>query len=180
MIDLDYDNPDIYDELPLNYRIESSIRSFKKQNIISNKIIISSKQIFYTTISSSILMIALLFPTYNIKAQEENEEAENDPLTILSTIRTLLNQSITEINAGNYTGASELVDVAYIDNYEYIEDPLEELDSELMEETEVMIREDLASAIEDQKPLDEITTLHNNIKSNLDTAEKLFQQQQQQ
>jgi hypothetical protein len=140
----------------------------------------SSKQIFYTVISSSILMAVLLFSSssYNIKAQEENgEEAENDPLTILSTIRTLLNQSITEVNAGNYTGASELVDIAYIDNYEYIEDPLEELDSELMEETEVMIREDLASAVEDQKPLDEITTLHNNIKSNLDTAEKLFQQQ---
>ena len=47
-----------------------------------------------------------------------------------------------------------------------------------MEETEVMIREDFASAIEDKKPLDEINTLHNNIRSNLDTAEKLFQQQQ--
>jgi hypothetical protein len=45
-----------------------------------------------------------------------------------------------------------------------------------MEETEVMIREDLASAIEDKKPLNEITTLHNNIKSNLDMAEKLFKQ----
>ena len=141
-----------------------------------------SKQIFYTVISSSILIAVLLFPpSYNIKAQEENgEETENDPLTILSHIRTLLDKSITELNAGNYTGASELVDIAYIDNYEYIEDPLEELDSELMEETEVMIREDFASAIEDQKPIDEITTLHNNIKSNLDTAEKLFQQQQQQ
>jgi len=31
-----------------------------------------------------------------------------------------------------------------------------------MEETEVNIREDLASAIEDKKPLDEITKLHNN------------------
>jgi len=141
-----------------------------------------SKQTFSIVISSSILVAVLLFPTfYNIKAQEENgEETEKDPLTILSNIRTLLNQSITELYAGNNTGASELVDIAYIDNYEYIEDPLEELDSELMEETEVMIREDFASAIEDKKPLNEITTLHNNIRSNLDTAEKLFQQQQQQ
>jgi hypothetical protein len=117
-----------------------------------------SKQTFYIVISSSILTGVLLFPTsYNIKAQEENgEETEKDSLTILSNIRTLLNQSITELNAGNNTGASELVDIAYIDNYEYIEDPLEELDSELMEETEVMIREDFASAIEDKKPLDEI------------------------
>ena len=45
-----------------------------------------------------------------------------------------------------------------------------------MEEIEIMIREDIARAIEDKKSLDEITTLHNTIKSNLDIAEKLFKQ----
>jgi hypothetical protein len=50
----------------------------------------------------------------------------------------LLQKSIIELDAGNYTSASELVDIAYIDNYEYIEDPLKELDKDLMEETEVM------------------------------------------
>ncbi|MDF2738531.1 MAG: exported protein of unknown function [Nitrososphaeraceae archaeon] len=136
----------------------------------------SSKQMFYTAISSGIFMIiVLLFSSYDIKAQEENEEKSN-PLTILSNIRNLLDKSMTELNAGNNTGASELVDIAYIDNYEYIEDPLKELDKDLMEETEVMIREDFASAIEDKKPLDEITSLHNNISYNLDMAEKLFKQ----
>ena len=130
---------------------------------------INTKQVFYT-ISLGILMTALLFSSsYNIKAQEENEETKSDPLTILSNIRNLLDKSITELNTGNYTGASELVDIAYIDNYEYIEDPLKELDQDLMEETEVNIMEDLASAIEDKKPLDEITKLHN-IRSNLDMA----------
>ena len=134
----------------------------------------SSKQMFYTAISSGIFMIiVLLFSSYDIKAQEENEEKSN-PLTILSNIRNLLDKSMTELNAGNNTGASELVDIAYIDNYEYIEDPLKELDKDLMEETEVMIREDFASAIEDKKPLDEITSLHNNISYNLDMAEKSF------
>ena len=129
---------------------------------------INPKQMFYS-ISSAILMASLLFSSYNIKAQEES-----DPLTILSNIRNLLDKSITELNTGNYTGASELIDIAYINNYEYIQDPLKYLDKDLMEETEVMIREDLTSAIEDKKPLDEITTLHNNIKSNLYMAEKLF------
>ena len=134
---------------------------------------INPKQMFYS-VSLGILMASLLFSSYNIKAQEENEEAESDPLTILSNIRNLLDKSITELNTRNYTGASELVDIAYIDNYDYIEDPLKELDQDLMEETEVMIREDLARAIEDKKPLGEITTLHNNIRSNLDKAEQLF------
>lgn len=134
---------------------------------------INSKLTFYT-LSSGSLMVVLLLALYNINAQEENEK--NNSLTILSNIRDLLDKAITELNAGNYTGASELVDIAYIDNYEYIEDPLKDLDKDLMEETEVMIREDFAGAIEDKKALDEITILHNNIKSNLDMAEKLFKQ----
>jgi hypothetical protein len=138
----------------------------------------SKKQMFYRISSSFILMVVSLFPSFNIEAQEEEnaEEEKSNPLTILSNVRNLLDKSIAELNAGNYTGASELVDIAYIDNYEYIEDPLKELDQDLMEETEVMIREDLSGAIEDKKPLNEITTLHNNIKSNLDMAEKLFKQ----
>ena len=138
------------------------------------KIMLNSKHILYTISSEILMVMVLLSPLYNIKAQEENEKS--DPLTILSNIRNLLDKAITELNKGNYTGASELVDIAYIDNYEYIEDPLKELDKDLMEETEVMIREDFASAIEDKKPLYEINTLHTNIESNLEMAEKLFKQ----
>ncbi|HEX7142722.1 MAG TPA: hypothetical protein VF222_09620 [Nitrososphaeraceae archaeon] len=134
----------------------------------------SSKQVFYTISSIILVVVVAITPSYHIQAQKENEE--NDPLIILTSIKNLLQKSITELNAGNYTGASELVDIAYIDNYEYIEDPLKELDNDLMEETEVMIREDFASAIEDKKPIEEITTLHNNIKTNLDKAEQLFKQ----
>ena len=112
---------------------------------------LNSKHILYTISSGILMVMVLLSPLYNIKAQEENEKS--DPLTILSNIRNLLDKAITELNKGNYTGASELVDIAYIDNYEYIEDPLKELDKDLMEETEVMIREDFASAIEDKKPI---------------------------
>ncbi|MGI9009624.1 MAG: hypothetical protein ACR2F1_00350 [Nitrososphaeraceae archaeon] len=138
------------------------------------RIMINSQHSLYTISSGILMAMMLLSPLHTIKAQEENEES--DPITILSYIRNLLDKSITELNTGNYTGASELVDIAYIDNYEYIEDPLKELDKDLMEETEVMIREDFASAIEEKKSLDEITTLHNAIKSNLDIAEKLFKQ----
>ena len=143
---------------------------FKNVSIKDN---VKFKTCLYT-ISSGILItiMILLSSLHNITAQEENEKS--DPLTILSNIRNLLDKSITELKAGNYTGAPELVDIAYIDNQEYIEDPLKDLDKDLMEEIEIMIREDIARAIEDKKSLDEITTLHNTIKSNLDIAEKLF------
>ena len=61
---------------------------------------INTKQVFYT-ISLGILMISLLFSfILHIRAQEENEEAESDPLTILSNIRNLLDKSIIELNRG--------------------------------------------------------------------------------
>ena len=134
---------------------------------------INSKNIF-NIISSVGFMLVLLLSSYNINAQEEKEES--NPLIFLTNINNLLQKSMTELKAENYTGASDLVDTAYIDNYEYIEDPLKELDKDLMEETEIMIREDLAGAIEDKKSIDEITVLYNNIKTNLTMAEKLFKQ----
>jgi hypothetical protein len=134
---------------------------------------INLKNIFIP-ISSVGFMLVFLLSSSNINAQEEKEES--NPLIFLTNINNLLQKSMTELNAGNYTGASDLVDTAYIDNYEYIEDPLKELDKDLMEETEIMIREDLAGAIEDKKSIDEITVLYNNIKTNLAMAEKLFKQ----
>ena len=134
---------------------------------------INSKNIF-NIISSVGFMLVLLLPSYNINAQEEKEES--NPLIFLTNINNLLQKSMTELKAGNYIGASDLVDTAYIDNYEYIEDPLKELDKDLMEETEIMIREDLAGAIDDKKSIDEITVVYNNIKTNLAMAEKLFKQ----
>ena len=128
----------------------------------------------FNPISSVGFMLVFLLPSFNINAQEDKEES--DPLIFLTNINNLLQKSMTELNAENYTGASDLVDTAYIDNYEYIEDPLKELDKNLMEETEIMIREDLAGAIEDKKSIDEITALYNNIKTNLAMAEKLFKQ----
>ena len=134
---------------------------------------INSKNIF-NIISSVGFMLVLLLSSYNINAQEEKEES--NPLIFLTNINNLLQKSMTELKAENYTGASDLVDTAYIDNYEYIEDSLKELDKDLMEETEIMIREDLAGAIEDKNSIDEITVLYNNIKTNLAMAEKLFKQ----
>ncbi|MDX1373059.1 MAG: hypothetical protein R3321_11345 [Nitrososphaeraceae archaeon] len=105
-----------------------------------------------------------------------NAQEDEDPLQIVSNIRNLLNQTMIEYKSENFTGASELVDIAYIDNYEYIEDPLKELNEDLMEETEVMIREDFSDAINDQAPIEDINAQYTQIQNNLDTIENLFSQ----
>jgi hypothetical protein len=43
-----------------------------------------------------------------------------------------------------------------------------------MEETEIMLREDLSTAIEERAPVEQIQQLMNNINGNLDRAKQLF------
>jgi hypothetical protein len=104
------------------------------------------------------------------------EESQNtrEPLEIISTIQTLLNQAAVEYGNQNFTGAAELAQTAYLDHYEFLEAPLAQLDPALMEATEIMIREDLQNAIESRVPLSELQQLVNTIDGNLTTAQQLF------
>ena len=105
---------------------------------------------------------------------EDTQETQRQPVKIIEDIQVLLNKILNEYKAQNYTGAEELATVAYLENYEYVEAPLEEKNEELMEETEIMLREDLSTAIEEKVPLDQVQQLMNNINGNLDRAKQLF------
>ena len=83
-----------------------------------------------------------------VSATTEEEDSQREPTELISTIRDLLNQTMVEYNKQNYTGAADLADVAYIDNFEFLEAPLAEEDEQLMEETEITLREDLSRLIE--------------------------------
>ena len=69
---------------------------------------------------------------------------------IISKIRSLLNQTVEAYNQQNYVEAEALATTAYLDNFEFIEAPLAEKDSELMENTEVMLREQLRQFIQNK------------------------------
>jgi hypothetical protein len=105
---------------------------------------------------------------------EDTQETQRQPVKIIEDIQVLLNKILNEYKAQNYTGAEELATVAYLENYEYVEAPLAEKNEELMEETEIMLREDLSTAIEERAPVEQIQQLMNNINGNLDRAKQLF------
>jgi hypothetical protein len=126
---------------------------------------------------SFILLILSSIPPVIVFSQEEEQDAEEtqrQPIQIIEDIEVLLNKILDEYKAQNYTGAEELAIVAYLENYEYIEAPLAEKNKELMEETEIMLREDLSTIIENKVPLEEFQQLMNNININLDRARELF------
>jgi hypothetical protein len=106
--------------------------------------------------------------------EEGEEESQREPAELISTIRSLLNQTMIEYDNQNYTGAADLADVAYIDNFEFLEAPLAEENETLMEETETTLREDLSSLIEERAPSTQVQQLVNNITQRLDQAEDLL------
>ena len=48
---------------------------------------------------------------------------DNDPVTIISEIRNLLNQTLNAYENQDYSEAETLAIQAYLDNYEFIEAP---------------------------------------------------------
>ena len=128
--------------------------------------------------------VSLMFMTSpnSVFAQEsdaavaESDGQTRNPIAIINEIRTLLTQANNQYAAQDFVGAEASVQTAYLDNFEFLEGPLAALNPTLMEATELLIREDLISAIQDRAPLTEIQNLINTINGNLDQAEVLFQQ----
>jgi hypothetical protein len=92
---------------------------------------------------------------------------------IISEIRSLLNQTAEAYKQQNYAEAESLATTAYLDNFEFIEAPLAEKDEALMENTEIMLREQLRQLIQNKVSAEELQHI-DKINSNLDKAEELL------
>ena len=143
------------------------MKQSKIESLIAMAMVLMSGTIF---LSSSVTLEASA-------TTEEQEEPEREPAELISTIRDLLNQTMIEYNRQNYTGAANLADVAYIDNFEFLEAPLAEEDAQLMEETEITLREELSGLIEGRAQPQQVQELINQINGNLDQAEELLSNQ---
>jgi hypothetical protein len=93
---------------------------------------------------------------------------------VISEIRNLLNQTIQAYQQQNYAEAEGLATTAYIDNFEFIEAALAEKDEALMENTEIMLREQLRQLIQNQVPTEQLQQHIDKINDNLDRAETLL------
>ena len=105
--------------------------------------------------------------------QESTNNTKNiDPSIVYSeTARNLLNQVSTEYKEGNFSGAEELATSAYLDNFEYVEAPLEKKGgSEIMKQLEGMMRIDLRGMIKDEVPYEKLLSHINATDSKLAEA----------
>lgn len=84
-------------------------------------------------------------------------ETQNDLLYYVETINALLEDARVEYRQGNTDIALSHVTRAYLDNYEFLEGPLIKAGQrELMEEVEIMIREDLRETIRSGAPVSQV------------------------
>ncbi|HKU83813.1 MAG TPA: hypothetical protein VJP58_07205 [Candidatus Nitrosocosmicus sp.] len=105
-------------------------------------------------------------PSENMTSLTNSERNTQD---YVSNIRSLLNQTIDAYSANDTEKAKELATTAYLDNFEYLEDPIGE---ELAEEGEELLREQLGSQIDNNASIEEIKQTVNATNKVLDEAEK--------
>ena len=91
-----------------------------------------------------------------------------------STIRDLLNSTIVSVNEDDYKAADATAIKAYLDNFEYLEAPIEKHDPDLMLDIEIEMREELRQMIREERSPQEISGFITAILGKLDQAEDLL------
>ena len=92
-----------------------------------------------------------------------------------TTIRNLMSDVINEVKQnGDYRQADKAAMTAYLDNYEYLEAPIEMLNATLMEDIETDMREELRDMLKEEQPIASIENFVDNILVKLSTAEQLL------
>lgn len=111
------------------------------------------------------LAFSVLYLNQLVSSQPENTNPSTNSSKVTAYAEAasqLLNQTKIEYHKGNTTGAEELVIRAYLDNFEYVEAPLEQKGQQkLKEEIEIMMRDDLRTLIKEKVSIQEIDNLVN-------------------
>ena len=96
-----------------------------------------------------------------------------------SKIDTLLDNVVVEIKENNdYRQADRSAITAYLDNYEYLEAPIEKNDPDLMVDIELAMRENLRKLIKNNEKIEVIEPFVSQIKAKLDNAKLTLENDQ--
>ena len=114
----------------------------------------------------------------NRKAAAENNHTDasliNQYSQYFSSIRNLLQNVITETKKGNYQQADQAAVAAYLDNFEYLEPPIEKQDHRLKSYLELAMREHLRQMLKEKASSISITIFVEDLLSKLNGAEAIL------
>ena len=156
-------SPNEIDERENNQLI--SMYSKVEQNLNQNN---------FNALSSSIISLQSYLNKFLTTSNLSNLPHEYQ--NYFSTIHTLLNNVIVEIRENNdYKKADKHAMSAYLDNYEYLEAPIEKIDPTLMVDIEIDMREDLRKLIKNNEKLEIIEPFVTQIITKLDNAKLILE-----
>jgi high-affinity iron transporter len=144
---------------------------------------------FFSQLENSIVQQANVEPISQVVAAIERDLAEflsinsegDAPTTseysqYFTTIRDLLSEVNNEVKENeDYRAADKAAMTAYLDNYEYLEAPIEKLNSTLMVDIEIDMREELRDMLKEEQAPTAIDNFVNSILVKLTTAEQLLE-----
>jgi high-affinity iron transporter len=144
---------------------------------------------FFSQLENSIVQQANVEPISQVVAAIERDLAEflsinsegDAPTTseysqYFTTIRDLLSEVNNEVKENeDYRAADKAAITAYLDNYEYLEAPIEKLNSTLMVDIEIDMREELRDMLKEEQAPTAIDNFVNSILVKLTTAEQLLE-----
>ena len=105
------------------------------------------------------------------EAEAEATATPEQAIEEIAAVRTGLDEALTTYQDGDSAAAADTVSEAYLQHFELVEGPLEEVDAELNEELEESIREELVAEIEAEAPAKDVKALVDEINAGLDEAE---------
>ena len=142
------------------------------KNLIMSKVYEINK---FTGILNSIGISLSEFNNKVISSDSVSVKDNNSYEVYFNNIRNLLNKATLSIkNDNNYQNANNFVTTAYLDNFEYLEPPIEKINATLKEYTELALREQLRSLIDNHASLLQIEDLISKINNSLTEEEKLL------
>lgn len=98
-----------------------------------------------------------------------------EAITEVSSTQDGLATALDTYKSGDATAAADQASETYLEHFEIVEGPLEEVDSELTEELEEQIREDLVASIEAGDPVADVSKLVDEIDTGLDQATSVLE-----
>lgn len=108
----------------------------------------------------------------------ESSEEDTTPAAAaaeIDTIKSMLDDALAKYKAGDVDAAEETMGDAYLEHFEKVEHPLEEVDEELMEDLERTISTDIRTKMKNGASASEIEQLIEQTKTDLDEAKSKLQ-----
>jgi DNA repair exonuclease SbcCD ATPase subunit len=130
------------------------------------------------TFVPALLALALVSFGAACGSDEERSEEDTTPAAAaaeIDTIKSMLDDALAKYKAGDAEAAEETVGDAYLEHFEEVEHPLEEVDEDLMEDLEHTISTDIRTKMKDGAPASEIEQLIEQAKTDLDEAKSKLQ-----